>query len=146
MDFRRSQLDDRRRRVLMEEVTSPPDDEQAAPVTAGKRAPLRAYGESVLTERQLRISDLIPLRPLIITLLALTVLTGVAAIETLYICCETSSLVNRSVTGLAVERAQLAPINLAARGNLASWYSSLLLATGAAGSLIIYAIRSHPVH
>ncbi|HUE73810.1 MAG TPA: hypothetical protein VMP01_23220 [Pirellulaceae bacterium] len=145
MDFRRSQLDDRRRRVLMEEVASPLDDEQAAPTSAGKRAPLRAYGEPVLTDRQLRISDLIPLRPLVITLLVLTMLTGVAAIETLYICCETSPLLNRAVRTLAFDRAQLAPINLAARGNLAAWYSSLLLTVGAAGSLIIFAIRCHRV-
>lgn len=145
MDFRRSQLDDRRRRVLMEEVASPPDDEQAVPTSVGKRASLRAYGEPVLTDRQPRISDLIPLRPLVITLLVLTMLTCAAAIETLYIGCETSPLLNRAVRTLAIDRAQLAPINLAARGNLASWYSSLLLAVGAAGSLIIFAIRCHRV-
>jgi hypothetical protein len=145
MDFRRSQLDDRRRRVLMEEVASPPDSEQAAPIPAGKRATVRAYAEQVLTDRQPRISDLIPLRPLVITVLVLTMLTCVAAIETIHICCETSPHLTRALRSLAIDRAQLAPINLATRANLASWYSSLLLAAGAALSLMIFAIRCHRV-
>ncbi len=143
MDFRRSQLDDRRRRVLMEEVTSSPDEEPAATQPPGKRTPLRAYGDQVLAERQPRISDLIPQRPLVIAIAVLTMLTGAAAIETLFICCETSPLIGKAVTALAIDREQLAPINLAARGNFATWFSSLLLAGGATLSLIIFAIRCH---
>ncbi len=145
MDFRRSQLDDRRRRVLMEEVTAPAEEEQALPAAAGKRAASRAYPEQALTERQPRISDLIPIRPLVITLLVLTMLTGVAAIETLYICWQTSPALNRAAASAPNERVPLASIDLAARGNLASWYGSLLMAAGAGGTLFIFSIRCHRV-
>ena len=145
MDFRRSQLDDRRRRVLMEEVAAPIEDDQPSPASSGKRAPQRAYAEQVLSERQPRISDLIPLRPLVVAILVLSMFTCVAAIETLYIGCETSPLLQRAAKTAAIDRAQLAPIDLTARGNLASWFSALLLAAGAAGALVIYSIRCYRV-
>jgi len=144
MDFRRSQLDDRRRRVLMEEVAVPAEGEPAAE-SAVRRTPSRAYPDGALTDRQLRTCDLVPTRPFVIVALLLALLTGVAAIETLYIHWQTTPAPARTASGAALGRAQLAAIDLAGRGNLASWYSSLLLAAGACGGLVIFSIRCHRV-
>jgi hypothetical protein len=78
-------------------------------------------------------------------LLLLALLTGVAAIETLYIHWQTSPAPSRTAGGAALGRGQLAAIDLTARGNLASWYSSLLLAAGVCGGLLIFSIRCHRV-
>ena len=145
MDFRRSQLDDRRRRVLMEEVAAPADGEQALPAATVRRVPTRAYPDGALTDRQPRISDLVPTRPFVVLLLLLALLTGVAAIETLYIYWQTTPTMARSAGSAALGRGQLAAIDLTARGNLASWYSALLLAAGACGGLVIFSIRCHRV-
>jgi hypothetical protein len=145
MDFRRSQLDDRRRRVLMEEVTAPAEGEESTAAPAVRRAPTRAYPDGTLTDRQPRISDLVPTRPFVVMLLILVLLTGVAAIETLYIHWQTSPAPVRAAGEAALGREQLAAIDLAARGNLASWYSALLLAAGACGGLVIFSIRCHRV-
>src|SRR5204862_2271560 len=90
MDFRRGQLDDRRRRVLMDEMTS--GSEVESPDATSVKKTLRAYSETVLEDRQPRITELIPVRPFLVTMIILVALTGVAALETLYIQVRTSSL------------------------------------------------------
>jgi hypothetical protein len=144
MDCRRSQLDERRRRVLMEEVAGEGSEEETTSPPAehtSTRAPTRAYSELVLTERQPRVSDLIPRRPMALVVLVLALLTAVAAIETLYIHWETSP--RPSLPAGAQARLPAEAIDLAARGNLATWFSTLLLASGAALSVAIYLIRCH---
>lgn len=146
MDFRRSaQLDDRRRRVLMEEVAAPAEAEEPTIAPAGKRSAATAYSQSALTDLQWRVSDLVPIRPFLVAAIVLALMTGVAAIETIYICWQTSPPLPRSSPLASLDRGQLAAIDLAARGNLASWYSSLLLAAGGCGALIIFSIRCHRV-
>src|SRR5215204_363854 len=142
MDFRRSgQLDERRRRVLMDEIASPSsetDAPESPPATSGSaKGPVRAYSPAVLAERQPRVTDLVPLRPFAAIFLVLLSLTGVAAIETTYIYLATLPL------GSAGEH--LAALDVDQRGSLASYYSALLLALGAAGALAVYGIRSHRV-
>jgi hypothetical protein len=142
MDFRRSgQLDERRRRVLMDEIASPSsetDSPEAAPPPAGSaKGPVRAYSPAVLAERQPLVSDLIPVRPFAAVFLILLGLTGVAAIETIYIYLATLPL------GSAAEH--LAALDVGQRGSLASYYSAFVLALAAAGALATYGIRSHRV-
>jgi hypothetical protein len=142
MDFRRSgQLDERRRRVLMDEIASPTsetDNPESQPATGGSaKGPVRAYSPAVLAERQPRVSDLVPVRPFAAIFLVLLGLTGVAAIENIHIHLQTMPL------GSAAE--PLAAFDVGQRGSLASYYSALLLALGAAGALAIFGIRSHRV-
>src|SRR5688572_23347716 len=89
MDFRRSgQLDERRRRVLMDEIASPNDaDNPDSALAAGGAAkgPVRAYSAAVLAERQPKVTDLLPVRPLLALALILLALTGIAAIEAIHV-------------------------------------------------------------
>lgn len=139
MDFRRGQLDDRRRRVLMDEITSSTDvDTSEAP---GAKRLLRAYGETVLEDRQPRITELIPVRPFLVAMIILVALTGIAVLENLYIHLQTSSWRD---AGHALA-SKFAALDLASRGNVGAWYGALLLALGSAASLVILSIRCHRV-
>jgi hypothetical protein len=139
MDFRRGQLDDRRRRVLMDEMTSGAevDTEDATSV----KKPLRAYSEAVLEDRQPRITELIPVRPFLVTMIILVALTGIAALETLYIQLRTSSW-GDAAHPLAQ---RFVALDLASRGNVGAWYGACLLALGSAAALIILSVRCHRV-
>lgn len=138
MDFRRSgQLDERRRRVLMDENAMPGSDtEKAQPTTA--KGPVRAYHESVLSDRQRRVSELIPLRPFKVVATILLLITAVAAIEALYI-------FTVPLAGHQAGEHPFAALDLAARGNVGSWFSSLLFAAGALAVLGLLSIRAHRV-
>jgi hypothetical protein len=138
MDFRRSgQLDERRRRVLMDESATPGSDtEKAQPTTA--KGPVRAYHESVLYDRQRRVSDLIPLRPFKVVATMLLLITAVAAIEALYI-------FTAPLAGHKSGEHPFAALDLAARGNIGSWFSSLLFAAGVVAVMGLLSIRAHRV-
>jgi hypothetical protein len=139
MDFRRGQLDDRRRRVLMDEITSSTDVDTSD--AQGVKKLLRAYGETVLEDRQPRITELIPVRPFLVAMIILAALTGIAILENLYIHLQTSSWRDAGHT-LA---SRFAALDLASRGNVGAWYGALLLALGSAASLVILSIRCHRV-
>ncbi len=139
MDFRRGQLDDRRRRVLRDELSSEPEIDSEGPSSVKKM--LRAYSEAVLEDRQPRITELIPVRPFLVTMIVLVALTGVAALETLYIQLETSSWGNAAQP--IAQR--FAALDLASRGNVGAWYGACLLALGSAASLVILSVRCHRV-
>lgn len=123
----------------MDEIAAPHDADgtDAPAAAAGAKGPVRAYCPAVLAERQPRFTDLIPVRPLAITMLALLALTGVAAIETIHIYARTLP----GLEGLA----QLAALDATQRGSLAAWYSSALLAGAAVLATAVYAIRVHRV-
>ena len=138
MDFRRSgQLDERRRRVLMEESATPGSDSEKAQPTSAK-GPVRAYNENVLSERQRRVSELIPIRPFKVVATILLLLTAVAAIEALYI-------FTVPLAGHVKGEHPFAALDLAARGNIGDWFSSLLFASGAMAVMGLLSIRSHRV-
>ncbi len=149
MDFRRSgQLDERRRRVLMDEIATPSGDTEKAQPTSAK-GPVRAYNESVLSERQKRVSEFIPRRPFAVVATILLLLTTVAAIEALYI--YTAPIGGHRVGRATVKTIQassdhpFAALDLAARGNIGSWFSSLLFAAGTLAVLGLLSIRAHRV-
>jgi hypothetical protein len=136
MDFRRSgQLDGRRRRVLMDTSAPSDTDQEEARTTSGAKGPTRAYAPAVLDERQPKLTDLIPQRAFVLAMLALVGLTAIAAIEAVYI-----HLYQPRLGGV-----MLRGVDLAQRGSLAEWFSSVMLLTGAALSLVVYSIRLHRV-
>ena len=140
MDFRRSgQLDERRRRVLRDELAQPTDNEAAdspAGAAGSAKGPVRAYCPAVLAERQPRVTDLVPLRPLWMAVAILLAVTAVAAIECLHIHARALPLAGAP---------QLAALDAAERGSVAAWFSSLLLAGGACLALVAFGIRRHRV-
>jgi hypothetical protein len=137
MDFRRSgQLDGRRRRVLMD--ASPGADaekDETKPAPSSARGPVRAYAAAVLTDRQPHLADLIPRRAFTVVMLALIGLTVIASIEAIYI----------HLQPMLIAGANLPGIDLLRPGSLSQWFSSVVLALGAAMSLMIYSIRVHRV-
>jgi hypothetical protein len=122
----------------MDEIASPnePDNTQQA-ASGTSKGPVRAYTPAVLSERQPRVTELLPVRPLWAVCLILLGLTGVAAIEAIHI---------HAVTLPLHEGAeQLAGLDARQRGSLASWYSSALLAMASVLALLTFGIRAHRV-
>ena len=139
MDFRRSgQLDERRRRVLREELAQPADTENSDAATGGTSAkgPVRAYCPAVLAERQPRVTDFLPIRPLWMSVAILLAVTAVAAVECTHIYARTLPLGSLS---------QLAALDASQRGSLAQWFATIALACGAALALVTFGIRVHRV-
>ena len=140
MDFRRSGLDERRRRVLRDELAHPTDEDGDAALSApsgAPKGPVRAYAPAVLEERQLRFTDLLPVRPFRVALCILTALTAVAAIECCHIYLKTLPLDKFSDP--------LAALDVAQPGSIAAWFSSITLAGATVLSLVIFGIRLHRV-
>jgi hypothetical protein len=138
MEFRRSgPLDERRRRVLMDEIATPADgDPSAAPAGAAK-GPVRAYHEAVLSQRQPKVTDLLPVRPLWVVVLLLIGLTGIATIEAIHV---------HAATLPAIEGGeQLAALNATSDGSLAAWFGSVLLAAAALMASVVFGIRAHRI-
>lgn len=121
----------------MEEIVSPADEPQPAdnPAPAESRQPVRAYDPSVLAERQPRITDLIPVRPLP---LAAAVTICVASL-TLVVGLHLATLEARRGPLAQV----LAPLDLAQPASLARWLGALWLAAAAGLAILIYRIRVH---
>src|SRR5881396_2390762 len=123
MDFRRSgPLDERRRRVLMDEIASPADADNPEATTTAK-GPVRAYHEAVLSQRQPKVTDLLPVRPLWVIAFLLLGLAGIAAIEAIH--------VHVATLKLPVGAAHLAALDARQRGSLDDWYASAMLAAAA---------------
>lgn len=124
----------------MDEIASPAegDDSQAASATSGSaKGPVRAYHAAVLNERQPKITDLLPVRPLWFVLVLLLGLTGIAAIEAIHV--HAVSLPLKEGT------AHLAALDVNQRGSLAAWYSSAMLAAAATVAMMVFGIRCHRV-
>lgn len=141
MDFRRSgQLDERRRRVLRDELAQPADNESpdSAPGlgSGSAKGPVRAYSPAVLAERQPRVSELLPVRPLWAAVAILLAVTAVAAIECIHIHARTIAVANDP---------HVAALDAAQRGSLAAWFAALVLAGGAALAMATFGIRVHRV-
>jgi hypothetical protein len=138
MEFRRSgPLDERRRRVLMDEIASPADGDADATIAGSTKGPVRAYHEAVLNQRQPKVTDLLPVRPLWVFVLLLAGLTGIAAIEAIHV---------HAVSLPTIEGVELlAPLDAHSRGSLAAWYSSAMLAAAASLSILVFSIRAHRI-
>jgi hypothetical protein len=142
MQFRRSgQRDERRRRVLMDEMRGSAGESDAetenSPNQPGSTepAPERRYSAAALESNQPPVTSLIPKRPWTMLVIFLTGLTGVAAVEYLYVCVYSNARVST--------RAVLTALDVEARGSLLGWYSSVLMLLAAAVSLMVYTLRRH---
>ena len=137
MQFRRSgQRDERRRKVLLDD-TSPEAESTPTPTnkTGKSDAIAKAYAKAAVEETETRVADLIPTRPLGVSILLLLGLTAIAAVQALY------TFVPDWSGPLGPEG--VAAFDLANSGSLNSWLSALLFAAGAAMSGLIYVIRRH---
>lgn len=123
----------------MDEIAAPSetDDLAASPAGGSAKGPVRAYSPAVLSERQARVTDFLPVQPLWVVLSVLGGLAGVAAIETIDFYCGKLTL--------AGSADHLAAFDVRGRGSLAAWYSSALLAGAAVLALVVFGIRSHRV-
>lgn len=135
MDFRRGASDERRRRVLIDEVASKERDDDTAPEKPARKASVRLYSDGAVTDRQPRVTDLVPTRWLPLTLLSAFLVLAPAAVIALG--------QQMHARGLVQNSPALAALDLTQRGNVAEWFTSLLLAGGALLSLAIFSIRRH---
>lgn len=138
MQFRRSgQGDERRRRVLRDEVLGATDqdgpDDDSRPVR--EEADGRVYSDAALAQRQAPLTSLLPQKALTLVAWFLGGGLAIAGIELLYA---------KLFVGLPESyRAPLAVFDLTARGNIAHWFTSLMLVVGAITSSLVYLIRRH---
>jgi hypothetical protein len=133
---RSGQRDDRRRRLLTDDLSDPDEGttvrvwrENAA---AGQRS--ESYGNAEFLERQWRLLDLIPRRLSVQMLILLAAVAVAAGLQAAYYW-----MVQRVAAG----HAAVAALDLASKGSLACWFSSLTLLAASAAALLIYNVRRH---
>lgn len=123
----------------MEEIASPADasydpaPDASAPLAA--REPVRAYDPAVLTDRQPRITDLVPVRPLALTMALLACVAGLALVVGLHVA--TQQLRRGPLVQV------LAPLDLTQRASLAHWLAAVWLAAAGGLAILIYRMRLH---
>jgi hypothetical protein len=141
MDFRRNgSRDERRRRVLMEDAAGDASgEENASPpkrsrTKAGDPAP-SPYAGAAWEEGQPRITALLPLRRLTLWLWLLACSSVAGLLVYLHVASRTWRERFPAV--------DFSALDLAARGSLGAWFSSLLLAWAGIASVQVYLIRRH---
>ncbi len=138
MVFHRSNhRDERRRRVLIEETGSSPTEPSSGTAAQVAPGPVRSYTEAALAPHQPRVVDLIPSRCWTISVLALLAISMAIGLEALY---------GQLALGYSVLTiTQVPAVDLAAPGNVAEWFSSVLLLAAAGLGILISLIRRHRV-
>jgi len=91
------------------------------------------YGDAMLLESQNRLTDLVPMHPMILALVLIAGLGVVGLLVGLYLW--------MSRSGQPMGR--IAALDLADRGSLASWFCSLTLVLAAATAVLVYTVRRH---
>ncbi len=130
------QRDDRHRRLLTDELSNP-DDWPACPVWPQAAPPVQKsehYGDADFLEQQLRLFDLIPRRMVSVVFLLLVASAMLAGLEASY-----AWMLDRVAHG----GSRVAALDLAAKGSLGCWFSSLLLVAASAAALLVYSVRRH---
>lgn len=135
MDFRRASSDERRRRVLIDEVAAKDREEDAAESKPARKATVRLYSDGAVADRQPRVTDLVPTRWLPLTLLSAFLILTPAAVVALGHQMHAREWIQNTPA--------LAALDLTQRGNVAEWFTSLMLAGAALLSLAIFSIRRH---
>ncbi len=142
MEFRRGgHRGERRRRVLIDEPAaseptgkSQPAQRRSATATPAT-GPVQRYSDAALSPHQPQVTDLIPTRRWSNLVLLMLLLACAAGIEALY---------GYLALGHTPYDVALFPaIDLGTRGNVATWFSSSLLATCGLFGLLTYQIRRH---
>lgn len=135
--FRRSgQRDDRRRRLLADELSNPSDWPERHVCSEAALTPQKSthYGDAEFLGQQLRLLDLIPRRTIGFVSLLVVGAAILAGLETSY-----AWMLDRVAGGGGA----ITALNLAVKGSLGCWFTSLLLLTAAAAAFLIYSVRRH---
>lgn len=128
--FRSSANDDRRREVTDEDAGGA--SSSAAKGATRKGNGTRAYAAAAKRSEQPSLVDFVPQR---ISMLLLTMFLGVSVAAGLVAIYATRVLL--------IDGARLPALDLAADGNLANWFTSLLLLQGGVVAILIYSVRRH---
>jgi len=91
------------------------------------------YGDAMLLESQTRLTDLVPMHPLLLLAVLGAGIAIIALLEGLYVW---ASLGGRGLGWIAA-------FDLADRGSLGTWFSSLVLALAAGTAVVVYTVRRH---
>jgi hypothetical protein len=95
------------------------------------------YGDASFMDEQSRLTDLIPRRILTFAMLLVAGTTAITGIEALHVW--TPDLLPKAVGRIAL-------VDLTTPGNLANWFSSLMLLAAGFASLQVYSIRRHQIN
>jgi hypothetical protein len=134
--FQRGGLrDNRRRRLLIEEVHDWEENGIPSSPLAGEnpRQPPPYYGEAALMDEQKRLIDFIPRRLPGVAAVSVAGLVSIAGLMGLHYW--------RISASARFPEGAIRALNLAAAGNLAQWFSSLLLLAASVAALLVYSIR-----
>jgi hypothetical protein len=129
--FSSSANDDRRRR----ETTDGDDSSPAASSAKGaakSRNSARAYAPAAKRSEQPSLVDFVPQR---VSMILLTMFLGASIAAGLVAVYATRALL--------IDGAHLPALDLAVEGNLANWFTSLLLLQGGVVAMVIYSVRRH---
>ena len=139
MEFRRNGgRDERRRRVLMDESTSAEETSGAeasgAPSARSSKRDATDYTAAAEASRQLRLSDLVPRKGWLVALFSFTsLLVAGAIVAAAWYSPQWAWLDDTTRLIFAAD----------ARGNLTSWFASLVMLLCAVGAMQIYLLRRH---
>ncbi len=123
------------RRVYADQPsTAPASKARGASDQASDAPAARNYSDDALPERQAPVTVLAPVSLWKISAMATLFLLCIAALEAVY-------LYSQNWVGL--ETQDLSAIDLTAPGNLGAWFSSMLLAVGAAACMMVFNLRQH---
>jgi len=130
------QRDDRHRRLLTDELSNSSDwpacpdwPEDALPPPKSEH-----YGEADFLAQQLRLFDLIPRRMVSLVSLLTAAMAILAGLEASY-----AWMLDRIAHG----GARIAALDLAAKGSLGCWFSSLLVLAATVAAMLVYSVRRH---
>ena len=137
--FRRhGQRDDRRRRLLTDDLSNSGDwpacqewPEDGPPLLKSAH-----YGDAAFLEQQPRLLDLVPRGLIALTLLAMAGVAISVGLEAAY-----GWMLGRVARG----GASVAALDLAVKGSLGCWFSSLMLLAAAVVAYLIYSVRRHRI-
>jgi hypothetical protein len=131
---------DRRRRLLTDELSHASqwpacrqwsDDTPPPPLQKTDH-----YGDALFLQQQLRLLDLIPRRWVVLLGLLLAGVGLLAGLEFAYVW-----MLDRVAAG----GAPLVTLDLAAKGSLGCWFSSLMLLAASATAILVYTVRRNRV-
>jgi hypothetical protein len=141
MEFRRHSFrDERRRRVFTEEAgysTSAASSAGSGTEPRGSAESGQTYSDAVRAPQQRRVIDLAPTRCWVLLVLTLLATSAALGLLALYL--------HLAVGHGPITLEQVPAVDLAARGNVAQWFSSVLLLAAAGLGVVIYLIRRHRV-
>lgn len=135
--FRRSgQRDDRRRRLLADELSNPSDWPERHVCSDDAPAPQKSthYGDAEFLGQQLRLLDLIPRQTIGFVSVLVVGAAVLAGLETSY-----AWMLDQVTNGSG----PITALNLAVKGSLGCWFTSLLLLAASGTALLVYSVRRH---